>query len=84
MPWGTGENERVQGVGHGNQINGMKATDELLYTCGIDDTIKQVDLVSNEYAGPEVKLGSQPRGLDIVENTLVTVTVKQVTYGINR
>ncbi|XP_026681166.1 actin-interacting protein 1 isoform X2 [Diaphorina citri] len=75
----TGENDRVQGAGHGNQINGMKATGELLYTCGIDDTIKQVDLSSNAYSGPEVKLGSQPRGLDIDENTLVTVTVKQIS-----
>uniref|UniRef100_A0A8D8RJ04 Actin-interacting protein 1 n=1 Tax=Cacopsylla melanoneura TaxID=428564 RepID=A0A8D8RJ04_9HEMI len=75
----TGENDRVQGAGHGNQINGMKSTGDLLYTCGIDDTIKQVDLSSNAYSGPEVKLGSQPRGLDIDEDTIVTVTVKQIS-----
>ncbi|KAL1461035.1 hypothetical protein WDU94_012967 [Cyamophila willieti] len=55
----TGENDRIQGAGHGNQINGMKSTGDLL--------------------GPEVKLGSQPRGLDIDENTIVTVTVKQIS-----
>lgn len=40
----TGENDRIQGAGHGNQINGMRAHDGVLYTCGIDDTLKQVDI----------------------------------------
>lgn len=40
----TGENERIEGVGHGNQINGMKARNGILYTCGIDDSVKQIDI----------------------------------------
>lgn len=40
----TGENERIDGVGHGNQINGMKAREGILYTCGIDDSVKQIDI----------------------------------------
>lgn len=40
----TGENERIEGVGHGNQINGLKAHENTLYTCGIDDSLKQIDI----------------------------------------
>lgn len=40
----TGENDRILGVGHGNQVNGMKVTEGILYTCGIDDSLKQVDI----------------------------------------
>lgn len=42
----TGENLRIDGVGHGNQINGIKAQGTLLYTCGIDDSVKQIDIES--------------------------------------
>lgn len=40
----TGENERIQGTGHGNQVNGMKVHNGVLYTCGIDDSLKEVDI----------------------------------------
>lgn len=40
----SGENDRVQGAGHGNQINGMKAFNGTLYTIGIDDSLKQIDI----------------------------------------
>lgn len=42
----TGENVRVDGLGHGNQINGMKPNGSILYTCGIDDSVKQIDIES--------------------------------------
>ncbi|VEN53481.1 unnamed protein product [Callosobruchus maculatus] len=40
----TGENDRVGGTGHGNQVNGMKAMEGILYTCGIDDSLREVDI----------------------------------------
>lgn len=43
---GTGENDRIEGVGHGNQINGIKPDGNTLYTCGIDDSVKQIDIES--------------------------------------
>lgn len=45
----TGENDRIEGAGHGNQINGMKAFDGTLYTCGIDDSLKQIDIEGKLY-----------------------------------
>ncbi|XP_015522432.2 actin-interacting protein 1 isoform X2 [Neodiprion lecontei] len=75
----SGENNRVQGQGHGNQMNGMKAAGDNLYTCGIDDSLKIVDVSSNTYTGASIKLDSQPRGLDIYGDIVVTVSVRQIT-----
>lgn len=48
----SGVNDRIQGAGHGNQINGMRTQgEELLYTCGIDDSIKQISVTDNTYTG---------------------------------
>lgn len=75
----AGENDRIQGVGHGNQINGMKIIGDSLYTCGIDDSVKQVDIVSNSYTSADIKLGSQPRSMDVKGDTIVTGSVKEVS-----
>lgn len=75
----TGENDRVRGQGHGNQINGMKTAKNILYTVGIDDTLRSVDIDTNTYTDTcVVKLDSQPRGLDIYNDIVVIVTVRQV------
>lgn len=75
----TGENNRVNGQGHGNQINGIKAANDLLYTAGIDDTIRAIDIATNTYKDSmTIKLDSQPRGLDIFNNIVVTASIRQV------
>lgn len=75
----TGDNDRVDGHGHGNQINGMKAAGNLLYTAGIDDTVRAIDIATNKYNEMEtIKLDSQPRGLDIAGDIVVTVSMKQI------
>ncbi|XP_011301844.1 actin-interacting protein 1 [Fopius arisanus] len=75
----TGENDRVQGQGHGNQINGMKASGNLLYTAGIDDTLRAIDIASNSYNDADtIKLDSQPRGLDIYNDIVVTAAMRQI------
>lgn len=78
---GSGESERIEGAGHGNQINGMKAHDGILYTCGIDDSLKKINIEGNAYQTTgDLKLGSQPRGMDICKETgtIVTATVNEV------
>ncbi|GJQ82263.1 putative actin-interacting protein 1-like [Trypoxylus dichotomus] len=77
----TGENDRIDGVGHGNQINGIKAHGISLYTCGIDDSVKEIDIENNTYTKVDVKLGSQPRGMDILKerNLIVTASVNEIT-----
>lgn len=81
----SGENERIHGQGHGNQINGMKAVDNYLYTAGIDDTLRIVDIETNSYIeSASLKLDSQPRGLDIYGNIVVVASVKQVKHSLHR
>lgn len=76
-----GENIRVVGGGHGNQINGMKAVGNKLYTCGIDDSLKQIDIEGNTYTKEDVHLGSQPRGMDITKDnsTIVVGSVNEIS-----
>jgi len=76
----SGENERIDGVGHGNQINGMKPNNGILYTCGIDDSLKKINIEGNKYLPQDLKLGSQPRGMDILKerNIVITATVNDV------
>lgn len=42
-----GEGRHILGQGHGNQVNGMRATkDGALLTCGIDDTLRRAKPLS--------------------------------------
>lgn len=75
----SGDNDRVQGNGHGNQINGMKTTVERVYTCGIDDKLREFDVQENAYSAFEKKLGSQPRGMDINGDTVAVATLREVS-----
>ena len=57
----------------------MKATGNLLYTAGIDDTLRSIDIATNAYAETSVvKLDSQPRGLNIYNDIVVVASVRQV------
>lgn len=76
---GSGENDRVEGVGHGNQVNGMIASGDNLYTCGIDDTLKIINKESNSYTNINVKLKSQPRGIAQLEDSIIAASVKDIT-----
>lgn len=79
----SGENNRVTGAGHGNQVNGIKVAEETVYTCGIDDSLRQIDVEGNTYKAQSLKLGSQPRGMDILksENVIITASVNEITVA---
>ncbi|XP_072394337.1 actin-interacting protein 1 [Diabrotica undecimpunctata] len=79
----SGENDRVAGAGHGNQVNGIKVSEETVYTCGIDDSLRQIDVEGNTYKPQSLKLGSQPRGMDILksENVIITASVNEITVA---
>ena len=55
----TGESHRIGGVGHGNQMNGMVTLGESIFTCGIDNAIKEVSMMTKSFANTNVKLASQ-------------------------
>ena len=66
----------------------MKSTSEFVYTCGIDDKLREISIIDNCYTNFETQLGAQPRGMSLVDNTIVIVTTKQVSrvksYEINQ
>ncbi|XP_044740597.1 actin-interacting protein 1 [Chrysoperla carnea] len=80
-----GTSKRITGTGHGNQINAMRATDTTLFTCGIDDSLRQVNIESKSYTGDVLALGAQPRGMDVFveDNKVVTATVKEIIVAEN-
>lgn len=78
---GSGTNDRVSGNGHGNQINGIAPWGDFIYTCGIDDSLRQINIEGNTYTDVVVKLNCQPRGLAILreQNIIVLACVKEIT-----
>lgn len=76
------EHDRVNGTQHTNQIQDMVAKDDLIYTCGLDDCIKAIDVKTNQFSsnfGP-IKLSVQPRGLSVVKdsNTIIVAGVNEL------
>lgn len=78
---GSGVNDKVAGNGHGNQVNDMRAFGDHVYTCGIDDTLRQINIEGNTYSDVSVKLSCQPRGMDIFreQNIVIVACVKEIT-----
>ncbi|XP_063539484.1 actin-interacting protein 1 [Cydia strobilella] len=81
----TGEGQHIQGQGHGNQINGMRAgKDGSLLTCGIDDSLRRAVPTAEgsvpTYTATAVTLGAQPRGVDHIldDDTTIIATVKEL------
>lgn len=74
----TGESNRIGGVGHGNQMNGMVTLGESIFTCGIDNAIKEVNIMTKSFTNTNIKLASQPRGLAGNGPTLIVPCEKEV------
>lgn len=78
----TGEHNRVEGAQHTNQVQDMFSTKETVYTCGLDDTIRAIDLKTNQYSTSftPIKLSVQPRGLAALNdsNTIVVAGVNEL------
>lgn len=71
----TGEQDRVSGTQHTNQVQDMSATNDLIYTCGFDDTIRAIDLKSNAYSTSfnPLKLSIQPKGISALDGSNLIV-----------
>lgn len=78
---GNGVNDRVSGNGHGNQMNGICSWGDFVYTCGIDDSLRQINIEGNSYTDAVVKLNCQPRGIAIFreQNIIALSCVKEIT-----
>jgi len=69
----TGDNEKVAGRGHCNQVQDMDLDAATIYTCGMDDVVKSINMATKSYGTAEVKMDSQPRGIAVGEDGLVIV-----------
>ncbi|KAG8198510.1 hypothetical protein JTE90_017375 [Oedothorax gibbosus] len=76
---------RVQGVGHSNQVQSMAANDSAVFTCSFDDSMKFVNASSYQYQPESVKFDSQPRhvclcphGVGDGQETVLVACVKEV------
>ncbi|KAJ2954901.1 hypothetical protein O0L34_g3224 [Tuta absoluta] len=81
----NGEGRHILGQGHGNQVNGMSASQHgALLTCGIDDTLRTAKPQAEDdvptYLPEGLPLGSQPRAMDHIVDTDTTIvaTVKEL------
>lgn len=80
---GNGTNDRVAGNGHGNQVNSIRSHGDFVYTCGIDDSLKQINLEGNTYTGVDLKLPCQPRGMYILkeQNIVIVGCVNEIVVA---
>lgn len=69
----TGDQDRVAGLHHTNQVQDMCTGTDAIYTCGLDDTVRSIQLLSNEYSNLAIKMDSQPRGMTTADGNLVIV-----------
>lgn len=74
----TGDNERISGKGHGNNVTGLAVTEDTVYSVGIDDSLKVIDPLSKGYTGSSVSLGSQPKAITLLEDGVAIVTAKDI------
>lgn len=78
----TGDQDRVSGLQHTNQVQDLSIKNNLIYTCSFDDTIKVIDPKSNQFKSSfePIKLSAQPKGLAVFKNSdiLVVATVNEI------
>lgn len=75
----TGRNERIEGAGHGVQVNGMvTGSGTNIFTIGFDDTLRSLDTVSGQYNGAAVSLSAQPRAIDYSSDCVYLVTLNSI------
>uniref|UniRef100_T1J0Z1 Actin-interacting protein 1 n=1 Tax=Strigamia maritima TaxID=126957 RepID=T1J0Z1_STRMM len=76
----SGDCDRVSGRGHSNQVQDMAVDVASIYTCGMDDVAKSVNSSTKTYTTWEAKMQSQPRGIHIVDESLLVVAgIKELT-----
>ncbi|XP_053207066.1 actin-interacting protein 1-like [Panonychus citri] len=65
----NGENDRIKGKGHANQIQDMKYRDSTgeIITIGLDDTVRAIDVNDQSFKEDiHIKLPSQPKSLSFL------------------
>lgn len=78
----TGDHDRISGEQHTNQVQDMSSANDLILTCGLDDTIRAIDPKTNQYSTSftPIKLSVQPKGIASVHgsNQIVVAGVNEL------
>lgn len=76
----TGDNDKVAGISHTNQVSDMTMDGKNIYSAGLDDTVRTLSMATNEYIS-QIKMDSQPRGISSVpdKNVLIVAGFSDLT-----
>lgn len=76
----TGNHDRVAGTQHTNQVQDMSPDKDLIYTCGLDDTIRAIDMKTKDYSSSfsPIKLTVQPKGIAVLNGIIVVAGVNEL------
>lgn len=71
----SGNHDRVGGEQHTNQVQDMFPAKNHVLTCGLDDTIRAIDLKTNQYSTSftPIKLSAQPKGIAALAGTDILI-----------
>lgn len=72
----TGDHDQVSGIRHSTQVQDMTLTKDAVYTCGLDNTIRAIDLKTKSYIANDhlpVNVSCQPRGIASFEDSNIMV-----------
>lgn len=74
----TGDCDNVKGTGHSNIVKDMVIDGNMLFSVGVDDTLRVASVMDKVFTGAELKLKSQPVKLDSLRGTVVVACVNHV------
>ncbi|XP_065071602.1 WD repeat-containing protein 1-A-like [Rhopilema esculentum] len=75
----TGAGTKISGKPHTNQVNSMGISGNYLISCGMDDTVRFVNVPGKEFLDESIGMDSQPKALSVGKDGLVVVAcIKEI------
>ncbi|CAI2177466.1 20100_t:CDS:10 [Funneliformis geosporum] len=68
----------ISGEGHTNQINQIAPLDGKLFSIGMDDTLRTINVEARTFSEPVVKTNAMPKGIAIKDNKIIVSTTKSI------
>lgn len=75
----TGHCDEIQGNGHTNEVTDMVVVGDSLVSVGMDDAVRFSSVSAKQFLDGEVKLESQPKGVDMVNGVAVVASIQHLT-----
>ncbi|CAG8683644.1 6320_t:CDS:10 [Funneliformis caledonium] len=68
----------ISGEGHTNQINQIAPLDGKLFSIGMDDTLRSINVETKTFSEPIVKTNAMPKGIAIKDDKIIVSTTKSI------